>query len=231
VSIVGQVEFEGVVLSTMSQYDMLVVENEIASMLGSVLTVSVNSYKQTSTGLVVTFGASVAAERYNVDATVLDNIAPLVVTLKHTLSHNLANNLYLSSNEKILEAGYPRSAIMDAKSANLLSVEYVGVKYLSPLPADKTVIYPQYEAESTDEQSTMSVLHISLTVVGSIVGVAFVVGFVGMKIRAKRLFAARFNALPTSSEHSVDFSEDRLTPFDLGMDGVEEEVVISEPSQ
>ena len=107
VSIIGQIEFDGVVLSEMSHYEALVFENEIAEMMRSVISVSLNSFTLTDSGLLVTFGVTVAAERYNVDATVADNIASLVSTLQNSLNRKLVNNEFITSAAKVQAAGTP----------------------------------------------------------------------------------------------------------------------------
>jgi hypothetical protein len=228
ISIIGQAEFTDVVTEELSHYDALVFENEIAEMMGSVLSVSVDSYKQTASGLLVTFGVTVAAERYNVDATVVDNIAPLIATLQSSLNRKLVNNLYMTSASKVTAAGYPRSSLLDATHANLVSFTYVGVKYLAPLPADKVVSYPAYNKdpsskESSSEDKTVSAFPVAT--VAAVFGVAVVVAFVAMKTREFGAAGAKFEALPTASEHTVELSEDKLSAFDLGMETAGQETL------
>jgi hypothetical protein len=215
-SMMGEVQFNGVFLTELSQYDSLLLENEIAELMGSVVAVSISSYKQTESGILVTFGVTVAAERYNVDATVVDNISPLVATLQDSLNRKLVNNLFLTTSAKLTSAGYPHSAVLDATQATLVSFTYVGVKYVSPLPADKVVSYPAYNKEVTTSSSSSSQFHVVASTVATVFGVAIFVAFVSMKIREYSVNGAKFEALPTASEHEL--VEEKLTPFDLGME-------------
>jgi hypothetical protein len=222
VNFVGTVEFRGVTMSEMTRYEALMFENEIAEMMGSVLSVSMNSYEQTSTGLQITFGMTVAAERYNVDATIVDNISPFVSTIQNTLSRKLENDLFKKSAAKVAAAGYPRSSLLDSQHASLLSFNYIGVKYLSPLPEDMVVSYPDYatfEESSTSSSSTES--SFPLASVAAVFGVTVLVAFVAMKVRGNG--AAKFEPLPTASEHPTELAEDsRLSAFDLGMETSQE---------
>jgi hypothetical protein len=223
-NMVGEVLFDGVVLNEMSHYEALVFENEIAEMLGSVVSVSVDSYKQTGSGLLVTFGVSVAAERYNVDATVVDNIAPLVATLQSSLNRKLVNNLFMTSASKIEAAGYPRSSLTDSTHASLVKFTFVGVKYISPLPADKTVSYPDYNVDAVSSNSAQqgsSSSSVSVASFAAVFGVVIVAAFVTMKVRGASS-GPKFDPLPTASEHVVELAEDKLSSFDLGMENPRE---------
>lgn len=219
---VGGVVVIGGVTTELNEVDSSVLENEIANMLVSTLSVSITSWAANEEGnMEVSFEATVLAEKHGVDGRYRANIDTFVSNLQNNMETAFSSGAFMSHMQTVLaEFSQGSQGLSTTTFASLKSMEIKNIAYVEPSTAggERTpATLPKSEANSPSEavavreEDAPSVIFMSCIVVGVVVVVA------ALAVRSRQpTDQFSHQELAVDSEHAVD----TIPEFDLGLESV-----------